>query len=225
VWKPLEPHLAGVETVLIAPDSALNRLPFAALPGRQPGSIAIGYVTSGRDLIDIFGGSPGRQGHGLLAVGGIDYQADVLAKRPGTAPSAVEVKNDPVRLGSADLPAAALASSSATGVRKMAERAPPALLEDRDRGRISFLPGTETEARQCRDLFAQAYPGEPATLLTGLEPSESRVKQEFGKGYRYIHLATHGFFESPRRVAALRSSTGHGQPQGLRQQEDQTLAL
>ena len=42
VGDPLVKSLDGAETVLIAPDGPLTRVPFAALPGRQPG----------RDLID-----------------------------------------------------------------------------------------------------------------------------------------------------------------------------
>src|SRR5262249_62342748 len=37
-WEPLEPHLQGVSTVLVAPDSALCRFPMAALPGHAPGT-------------------------------------------------------------------------------------------------------------------------------------------------------------------------------------------
>ena len=53
VWEPLRPHLDGARTVLVAPDGALVRFPFAALPGSRPGSylvedLAIGYVASGR---------------------------------------------------------------------------------------------------------------------------------------------------------------------------------
>src|SRR5206468_1683486 len=52
VWAPLRDHLAGARTVLVAPDGALGRFPFAALPGSRPGSyliedLAIGYVASG----------------------------------------------------------------------------------------------------------------------------------------------------------------------------------
>ena len=41
VWTPLEPYLANATSVLISPDAALNRLPFAALPGREPGKYLI----------------------------------------------------------------------------------------------------------------------------------------------------------------------------------------
>src|SRR5207245_532033 len=49
LWLPLEKHLAGASTILIAPDGALCGLPFAALPGSKAGSFlleerTIGYV-------------------------------------------------------------------------------------------------------------------------------------------------------------------------------------
>src|SRR5262249_27094233 len=36
VWAPLEKHLVGASTVLVSPDGALGRLPWAALPGADP---------------------------------------------------------------------------------------------------------------------------------------------------------------------------------------------
>jgi hypothetical protein len=153
IWKPLEPHLAGARTVIVGPDASLARMPLAALPGRRADSfliedIAIGYVTSGRDVVNMFSQPARDSGQGLLAIGGIRYEAE-----PGLA-KATEV----VREGRP-------------------------LLDESDRGHISFLPGTEMEARRCRELFQQAFPKERATLLVGAEPSEARVKQEFDGRY------------------------------------------
>jgi CHAT domain-containing protein len=73
----VEKHLDGVDTVLIAPDGELSGLPFAALPGKKPGTFlleeyTIGYLTSGRQLLG--SGSPERPvPSGLLALGGADY--------------------------------------------------------------------------------------------------------------------------------------------------------
>jgi CHAT domain-containing protein len=53
----------------------------------------------------------------------------------------------------------------------------------------------------CRELYAKEFAGERATVLTGIEPTVDRVRQELAGGYRYVHLATHGFFESPERLA------------------------
>ncbi|HWB00369.1 MAG TPA: tetratricopeptide repeat protein [Pirellulales bacterium] len=41
VWEPFEPHLAGIDTVLISPDGVLAQLAWCALPGRAPGSYLI----------------------------------------------------------------------------------------------------------------------------------------------------------------------------------------
>jgi CHAT domain-containing protein/Tfp pilus assembly protein PilF len=41
IWSPLEKHLAGATTVLISPDGPLAALPFAALPGKKPGTYLI----------------------------------------------------------------------------------------------------------------------------------------------------------------------------------------
>src|SRR5262249_3640050 len=58
VWQPLQVHLTGVQSVLIAPDGPVCGLPFAALPGTKPGSYlieewSIGYVTSGRHILEL----------------------------------------------------------------------------------------------------------------------------------------------------------------------------
>src|SRR5262249_57937908 len=78
VWQPLRQHLKGIDTLLIAPDGVVCGLPFAALPGAKPGSflleeLTIGYVTSGRHLLerDLDGQRP--RGRGLLAVGDLDF--------------------------------------------------------------------------------------------------------------------------------------------------------
>lgn len=41
LWEPIEPLLNQAETVVVSPDGPLAMLPFAALPGRKPGSFLI----------------------------------------------------------------------------------------------------------------------------------------------------------------------------------------
>src|SRR5262249_19135476 len=90
VWQPLPPHLpAGLHTVYVAPDGELTRIPWAALPGRQPGTVlleetAIAVVPHGSFLHDRFGSTPPQRlpGGVVLALGGVDYQnAPPAAKR------------------------------------------------------------------------------------------------------------------------------------------------
>jgi CHAT domain-containing protein len=97
VWEALEPHLpAGTESVLLSPDGDLTRLPWAALPGRRPGTFlledyALAVVPNGLFLLDqLTAGREEGQGPGrLLAVGDVRYDrsstptppADVIALR------------------------------------------------------------------------------------------------------------------------------------------------
>ncbi len=59
--------------------------------------------------------------------------------------------------------------------------------------------------RRIAQLFDAAFPQQHALVLTGTAPTEAAVKQQLGRHWRHLHLATHGFFESPARVAAIRA--------------------
>jgi CHAT domain-containing protein len=182
VWEPLRSHLANVQTVLVAPDGPIASIPFAALPGRQPGSyliedVAIGYVGSGRSAVEAMAARKGLNGRGLLVAGAIDFQAD-----PGSAA--------PIPAGH---PSCVVAASERAG--------------------FAPLPGTKAEGELARELFRRAFPDQKAVLLTGGEPTEGEVKKRLDSGHwRAVHLGTHGFFESPSRIAALRASISREQP-------------
>jgi CHAT domain-containing protein/lipopolysaccharide biosynthesis regulator YciM len=89
LWRPLRPALGQATTMLISPDGALCGLPFAALPGEKEGSylleeVAIGYVTSGRHLLEL-ADEPRKDSAGLLALGDATYGAgSTYARLPGT---------------------------------------------------------------------------------------------------------------------------------------------
>ncbi len=187
IWEPLKPHLEGAASVLVSPDGVLTLFPLAALPGRRPGTylleeLSIGYVSSAHRLAEALAApsegkpkSPGADAAGLLAIGGIDYQADP----GGAAPSE-----------SAPTPGVLLAESQRAGFKALA--------------------GTEVEVRSIARLFDASFPRQHGLVLTGALPTEGAVKQQLGRHWRYVHLATHGFFESPARVAALRAGSKSG---------------
>ncbi len=78
------------------------------------------------------------------------------------------------------------------------------------------LPGTGPEARRARELFHAAFAGQPAELLTKAEPTEAAIKRRLDGGHwRAVHLGTHGFFESPARIAALRAEVRREDPFAL----------
>jgi CHAT domain-containing protein len=91
VWEPLEMHLAaGTQAVYLAPDSALTRLPWAALPGRRPGTVlleeyTLGFVEHGPHLLAALRRPTARSDRAgsLLLVGGVRYD-----QIPAAAPSA-----------------------------------------------------------------------------------------------------------------------------------------
>ncbi len=182
VWEPLLPHLADIRTVLIAPDGPVSIFPFAALPGRKPGSYliedhAVGYVGSGREAVALVTAPGGSPAGGLLAAGAIDFQAD-----PGQAV--------PLPAGQHSLVVAATS-----------------------RGAFAPLPGTKAEGELARQLFHRAFPDQQAVLLTGGEATEAEFKMRLDGGqWRAVHVGTHGFFESPERVAALRAAMRREQP-------------
>ncbi len=97
VWEPIARHLEGARIVLISPDGALGRLPFAALPGKEPGKYLLeetplAVVPVPRMLPEILdkGKAVAKQGEAsLLLVGEVNYEGDpgqpvqVAARAPG----------------------------------------------------------------------------------------------------------------------------------------------
>jgi len=67
------------------------------------------------------------------------------------------------------------------------------------------LPGTALEAVRVKDQFHTRFPDQRASALLRQTPTRGKVVTEINQRYRYLHLATHGFFESPDRIAALRA--------------------
>jgi CHAT domain-containing protein/Tfp pilus assembly protein PilF len=97
-----------------------------------------------------------------------------------------------------------------------ATRPPLGLSAVAQRGGFRPLPGTGPEARRARELFQAAFAGQPTELLTGAEPTEAAIKGRLDGGHwRVVHLGTHGFFETPARVAALRAQLRREDPSAL----------
>jgi CHAT domain-containing protein len=94
LFKPLLPYVGNTEHVLIAPDGALNLVPFAALLDDQGEYVAtrfeITYLTSGRDLLRVASASSVRGNPVVVANPAYDASADVVA--PGSdVPKATRV--------------------------------------------------------------------------------------------------------------------------------------
>jgi CHAT domain-containing protein len=143
-------------------------VPWAALPGDQPGTIlledfAVATIPHAPFLLDQLGPQDERKNTpaGVLVVGGVKYDADV------TLP-----KSDPL----------------------VASRRGDPLVDEKKKPAWGFLPGTAGEAAGYataagkRKLAVDTLGGEkatPAAVLAALPKA------------RYAHLATHGFFADP----------------------------
>jgi CHAT domain-containing protein/tetratricopeptide (TPR) repeat protein len=172
VWAKVRDQLpALIKTVYIAPDMALCRLPWAALPGDRPGTImledfTLAMVPHATYLLDQLW-SPDPQPRppvGFLVVGGVKYDADVAAQ-PGTL---VAVRGEP-------------------------------LLRSDVKGSWPFLAGTLAEARgvaaqveRKKNWRTKAAPL-AITMLEGDEATTAGVLDQLPKA-KYAHFATHGFF-------------------------------
>jgi CHAT domain-containing protein/Tfp pilus assembly protein PilF len=168
IWDQLEPHLKDIETVVLIPDAALHRLPWAALPGGTAGSYLIedyslGTATSGQQLYGLLSDSPVDPGGGLLVVGGVHYGECEETPDSSTVP-----EDNPL-----------LPSRSRARDMRMAFR------------NWRPLAGTAAEAAAVGRLWNDQA---PLFQLSGSTASEGSVTHQL-PDCRYAHLATHGFFD------------------------------
>lgn len=163
--------LADAETVYIAPDGALNLIPFDRL--RLPDGRywmerqSIRVVHSGRALIDARIPSPNT---GFLGIGGVDFD--------GTADTAA-ITPTAVRTAELDLlPDQERAIADARSV-----------LAD---ARFTSLPASGPEVERVAGIY-RSRRDETAEVWTALKASEARIKA-LSTPPRVVHFATHGFY-------------------------------
>jgi CHAT domain-containing protein len=191
IWDKLEPHLDGIHTVVVIPDGALNRLPWAALPGRNEGEFllhdyALTTAATGQQLYGVLSDPLIETKPELLVVGGIEYD-----KRP-QSPS---TESQP----------SLLAMNSRSLMRS-----------ENDFG-WSKLPGTQVEAKAIAALWGDRGPLNELGSIQADEHSLARLLPQS----RFAHLATHGFFDTRgevygknlREQSLFESSTGGSQKQ------------
>jgi len=171
VWEPLARNLPkGTTTVYLAPNGALGFIPWAALPGDQPGTMlleryALATIPHAPFLLDALT-APNRLGCNstaglLLTVGGVAY---------GQKPRPVDDERTRLRL-----PAGRPAEIKRGGENCWAD-----------------LPGTLQEL----DAVSRLAASREIIRLQGAEAGTARLLQELPRA-RWAHIATHGFFADP----------------------------
>jgi CHAT domain-containing protein/Tfp pilus assembly protein PilF len=170
VWDPLANGLEEAERVFITPDGVLNLVSFASLPvGDERYLVEAGpllhYLSAERDLVPT--SRSGKQGHGLLAVGGPDYDIRLSGES---------------RASSGESSGESVASTTRSSCGSF------------DELKFAPLPAAALEAGEIVELWKQGGPElGPAQHLSGAEASETALKKAL-EGRRVLHLATHGFF-------------------------------
>jgi CHAT domain-containing protein/tetratricopeptide (TPR) repeat protein len=185
VWQPLEAHLKDATTVLISPDGALAKLPFPALPGAGPNTYLVEETP-------------------IALVPVPQLLPELLARaEPG---GAGRPKPCMLLVGGVDF--------DGPPGRAPAQPAGPAA--PRARGGDSFrefsaLPATRPEVAGLEKLFKQHVADGRVEILEG-DRATKAVFRRLAPEYRYLHLATHGFFAPEEFPSALRP--GHAGPVG-----------
>lgn len=189
LWAPLEEAIGDAELVLISPDGALGKLPFAALPGSKPDTYLIEDVALALvpvpQLIPVLMSEAGKPElpRELLVLGGVDYD-----RRTGAEVTAV---------------------ASAAARRRPWDRGLAAAAEQQQiTGGASwqYLSGTDSEASFIAALYQQLMQvpaGSPSIVyLRGAEATEEAFRQAASECY-LLHVATHGFFAAEDKKSAL----------------------
>jgi len=181
LWKPIEEHLVGIDTVILSPDTVLGTLPFGALPGKSAGRFLIeDYRIATMPIASLLPATSTRErgtaGNGLLIVGDIDYDAE----RSGATENAGQL--------------ALLAD--ATGLRSGRER-------------WESLTGFRDELESVQGWYRRVFGKSAPTLsLTGRAASESEFLRN-ATHYDTLHVITHGFFSGPE-VQSVEQAEGNG---------------
>jgi len=219
LWDPLKPYIGESSTVFVSPDSFLATLPLETLPvGEEEFLIEQHAFVYAQDMVSLAFQeelSESREG-ALFVVGGVAYDGEVKEQEEGALSLEVQealeqlekfkemglfteeefVAKKETLLGKSNLTRGGRRGDATTFTKKWDE-----------------LSATLGEAKSIRGLFKdQRWPAK-LLLLTGEQASESRVKDEL-PNYRYIHLATHGFFE-PEELPNLAAQVSASDPQAM----------
>ena len=179
VWAPLEPHLQGVETVIVSPDGVLATIPFEVLrddEGRYlVESRSFVYLTDPTDLTRM-GPAARPTSPGLLCVGDADFDA---AGTEGDEPvaQALGAPADEPSLGT---------------------------LRGRLEAHWARLAATGREATAVLAAHETAFADAERLELAGEEASEERLKESL-PAFPVLHLATHAYF-NPEGLPSLEES-------------------
>jgi CHAT domain-containing protein/tetratricopeptide (TPR) repeat protein len=158
-------HLSGVRTLLVSPDSLFRGLELGRLPGEKPGN----------KIID------------EMAIVMVPAPQLLVLQAPPPLPSSGLLMAGDIDFGS---------DPGAPAATKLGAGSPKGGGDPKRAKRPAFapLPGTGLEIEAIGDRFRAAHPGSRSVILRGSEATERAFLAAL-PGSRFVHLATHGFFD------------------------------
>jgi len=164
---PFSDQLQHADTIVIGPDAALCKVPFAALVDSEQRYVIetadISYVSSSRDFLR----SHGPPGQGVIILSNPNFDADLESRQQVLRE--VETREPGLSL-------LALRESREIDLRSL---------------RWRRLPGAEQEAQDVNELLGQSNFA-PVKIYLGEAAVEEVLKT--AQSPRVVHLATHGFY-------------------------------
>jgi CHAT domain-containing protein/tetratricopeptide (TPR) repeat protein len=182
IWQPLEAHVKDCSTVLISPDGTLAWVPWGALPGERPGS----YLLEER---------------AIAVVPVPQLIPSLLKSSPDDAAEPTLLVVGDVEYGAPPGQATLLAHSR-SAARGTSGRSGL-------RGAWSPLPATRPEIAEIKSTFRRAFRPAEEQELGAADATEEAVRDQAPR-YRFLHLATHGFFAPPEVLSVLGTSAMRG---------------
>ena len=194
--KPIVPYLAGVEHLLLSPDSQLNLIPFAALMDGENEYLLktyrLTYLTSGRDLLKIAAGEPTKSRNSLIfanptySTPGVSVSATATTATATTATATATTTTATTTNETTATKTAAATTTNETNEIIATQRSQDLTPSAPDSPRWLPLPGTAQEAVVLQSILPKAI------VFTEANATENLIKTS--QSPRILHLATHGFF-------------------------------
>lgn len=192
IWDPVVKGVEDYRQLFVVPAGTINLVNLATLPtenGRylvESGPV-LHHLSAERDLIQT---RAGKTGNGLLALGGVDFDADLSAP-----PEPATQLADAGSVASTTPVSARLFRGSLSGCEEFREL------------HFEPLPGTVKEIDEVSAAWSRgARVGDggkaPVLRLTGRRASEAAIKLHAGD-CEVLHLASHGFFLDGRCPSSI----------------------
>ena len=187
IWEPLLESIADAKTVLVSTDGVLGRLPIGALPGKEPGTFLL-------------------EDHRIALIP-VPQLLPALVHTEGTK----ALDRELLLFGDVDYDA----DPESVPKKKRKKRRPSKNRADGVEQEFAQLDGAAGEVAAIQVLYEDLFEADADDVKSLKRANATEVAfREHAAKYRFLHLATHGFFASANLKSALGSDEVHRSSRG-----------